>query len=375
MAWNWTLPGWPDFRYVVSVLEPFEQKFLLSSGEILGAVHHISQLEREQLRIELLSEEAIQTSAIEGEILDRISVQSSLRRHLGLDPDSYPAKPREQGVAEMMVDVYSNFADPLTHETLYRWHQMLLSHDRRLETIGAYRQHTEAMQIVSGRLERPTIHFEAPPSERVMPEMERYADWFNETRPRGAQPLPALTRAGLSHLYFESIHPFEDGNGRLGRALAEKSLAQNIGQPTLISLAFTIEKERKAYYDQLEQHQKTLDVTDWLVWFAEVVLKAQQVTLDRVGFFISKAHFYDRHRDHLNERQTKAIARMFREGPGGFKGGLSADNYLKITGTSRATATRDLQDLVEKGALSRTGDRRHTRYWLNLHPRAEDQQQ
>ena len=373
MAWNWTLPDWPDFRYDISALEPFEQKFLLSSGEILGAVHHISQPEREQLRIELLSEEAVQTSAIEGEILDRISVQSSLRRHLGIDPDSYPAKPREQGVAEMMVDVYSNFADPLTHETLYRWHQMLLSHDHRLETIGAYRQHAEAMQIVSGRFERPAIHFEAPPSERPMPEMERYVDWFNETRPSGAQPLPALTRAGLSHLYFESIHPFEDGNGRLGRALAEKSLAQNIGQSTLISLAFTIEKERKAYYDQLRQHQQTLAVTEWLVWFAEVVLKAQQVTLDRVGFFINKAHFYDRHRDHLNERQTKAIARMFREGPGGFKGGLSADNYLKITGTSRATATRDLQDLVEKGALSRTGDRRHTRYWLNLHPRTANQ--
>ena len=366
MAWNWTLPDWPDFRYDASALEPFEQTFLLSSGEILGAVHHVSQPEREQLRIELLSEEAMQTSAIEGEILDRLSVQSSLRRHLGLDPDSYPAKPREQGVAEMMVDVYSSFAELLTHETLYRWHRMLLSHDRRLETIGAYRQHAEAMQIVSGRLDRPTIHFEAPPSERVMPEMERYADWFNKTGPGGAEPLPALTRAGLSHLYFESIHPFEDGNGRLGRALAEKSLAQNIGQPTLISLAFTIEKERKGYYDQLEQHQKTLDVTDWLVWFAEVVLKAQQATLDRVGFFISKAHFYDRHRDHLNERQAKAIARMFREGPGGFKGGLSADNYLKITGTSRATATRDLQDLVEKGALSRTGERRHTRYWLIL---------
>ncbi|AUH67007.1 Fic family protein [Paracoccus zhejiangensis] len=371
MAWNWALPDWPDFRYDTSALEPFEQKFLLSSGEILGAVHHVRKPEREQFRIELLSEEAMQTSAIEGEILDRLSVQSSLRRHLGLDPDSYPAKPREQGVAEMMVDVYSSFADTLTHETLYRWHRMLLSHDHRLETIGAYRHHAEAMQIVSGRLDRPTIHFEAPPSARVMPEMEQYADWFNKTGPRGAEPLPALTRAGLSHLYFESIHPFEDGNGRLGRALAEKSLAQNIGQPTLISLAFTIEKERKAYYDQLEQHQKTLQVTDWLVWFAEVVLKAQKVTLDRVGFFINKAHFYDQHRDHLNTRQAKAIARMFREGPGGFKGGLSAENYLKITGTSRATATRDLQDLVEKGALSRTGERRHTRYWLNMDHKPE----
>ncbi len=366
MPWNWTLSDWPDFRYDASALEPIEQKFLLSSGEILGAVHHVSQPDRAQLSIELLSEEAMQTSAIEGEILDRLSVQSSLRRHLGLDPDSYPAKPREQGVAEMMVDVYSSFADPLSHETLYRWHRMLLSHDRRLETIGEYRGHREAMQIVSGRLDRPTIHFEAPPSAQVMPEMARCVDWFNKTGPGEAASLPALTRAGLGHLYFESIHPFEDGNGRLGRALAEKSLAQNIGQPSLISLAFTIEKERKAYYDQLEYHQKTLDVTEWLVWFAKIVLEAQQVTLDRVGFFIGKAQYYDRHRDQLNDRQAKVIARMFREGPGGFKGGLSAENYLTITGTSRATATRDLQDLVEKGALRRTGERRYTRYWLSL---------
>ncbi len=178
--------------------------------------------------------------------------------------------------------------------------------------------------------------------------------------------MRALIRAGLSHLYFESVHPFEDGNGRLGRALAEKSLAQNIGQPSLTALAFTIERERKAFYDQLEHHQKTLDVTPWLIWFAETVLKAQQVTLERVGFFISKTHFYDWHRDRFNSRQSKVIARLFKTGPDGFKGGLSADNYIAITGTSRATATRDLQDLVEKGDLTRTGELRYTRYWLKL---------
>jgi Fic family protein len=365
MAWNWTLPGWPDFRYDPAALEQAEARFLLSSGEVLGAVHHVGAQERTQLRIELLSDEAMQTSAIEGEMLDRRSVQSSLRRHLGLAPDGYPAKPRETGVAEMMVDVYSGFADPLTHEELFRWHRMLLSHDRQLDRIGGYRSHAEAMQIVSGRFDRPTVHFEAPPSDRVGAEMDRYVAWFNSTAD-GAGRLPALTRAGLGHLYFESIHPFEDGNGRLGRALAEKALAQTIGQPSLIALAFTIEKARKAYYDQLEHHQRTLDITDWLVWFAGIVLEAQQVTLDRVGFFIAKARFYDRHRDRLNPRQEKAVARIFREGPAGFTGGLSAEKYLKITGTSRATATRDLQDLVEKGALHRTGERRHTRYWLRL---------
>jgi len=366
MAWNWQIPGWPDFRYDPAALAPLEQRFLLSSGEILGAVHHVSPSERDQLRIDLLSDEAMKTSAIEGEILDRQSVQSSLRRQLGLSPDSYPTKPREQGVAEMMVDVYSTYAEPLTHETLFRWHSMLLSHDRRLESIGAYRQHEDAMQIVSGRLDRPVVHFEAPPSGQVQDEMDRYIAWFNRTVPDTSDPLPALTRAGLSHLYFESIHPFEDGNGRLGRALAEKSLAQNTGQPSLIALAYSIERERKAYYDQLERHQKTLDVTPWLEWFAATVLTGQQVTLGRVGFFIAKARFYDRHREQLNDRQAKAIERMFREGPDGFEGGLSAENYISITGTSRATATRDLQYLVEIGALRRTGELRYTRYWLNL---------
>ena len=366
MAWNWKIPGWPEFRYDTSTLAPLEQRFLLSAGEILGAVHHVSPSERDQLRIDLLSDEAMKTSAIEGEMLDRQSVQSSLRHQLGLSPDSYPTKPREQGVAEMMVDVYSTYAEPLTHETLFRWHSMLLSHDRRLESVGAYRQHEDAMQIVSGRLDRPTVHFEAPHSKQVPDEMDRFVDWFKVTTPGADKPLPALTRAGLSHLYFESIHPFEDGNGRLGRALAEKSLAQNMGQPSLIALAFTIERERKTYNDELERHQKTLDVTPWLEWFAEIILTAQQVTLDRVGFFIAKARFYDRHRDQLNDRQAKVIERVFREGPDGFKGGLSAENYISITGTSRATATRDLQDLVEMVALKRTGELRYTRYWLNL---------
>ena len=366
MRWNWTQPDWPNFRYDSAAVEPFERRFLMSSGEILGAVRHVTGEERDRLRIELLSEEAMRTSAIEGEMLDRSSVQSSLRRQFGLSADGTPSRPREQGIAEMMVDVYATYAAPLTHDTLCRWHGMLLSHDRGLETVGAYRRHDDAMQIVSGRIDRPTVHFEAPPSAQVQGEMDGFVDWFNRTAPEGPAPLPALTRAALGHLWFESIHPFEDGNGRIGRALAEKSLAQNIGQPSLIALAYTIERDRKGYYDQLETHQKTLDVTAWLMWFGETVLNAQQVTLTRIAFFIAKAKFYDRFRDRLNDRQAKVIERMFREGTDGFKGGLSAENYIAITGTSRPTTTRDLQDLVEMGALSRTGERRHTRYWLTI---------
>jgi len=175
-----------------------------------------------------------------------------------------------------------------------------------------------------------------------------------------------LIRAGIAHLYFESIHPFEDGNGRIGRALCEKALAQNLGEPSLIALAYTIERNRKAYYDSLEASNKNNAVTDWLLYFANTILDAQRVTLNRVEFSVAKAKFYERHRDQFNERQEKVIARMFREGIDGFKGGLSAENYIAITQTSRATATRDLQELVAKGALIRTGERRHTRYALNL---------
>jgi Fic family protein len=366
MQWNWQSADWPNFRYEAASLLPLEQKFLQSAGEVIGAVRHYDEEESSQLRIELLSDEAIKTSEIEGEFLDRVSVQSSLRRQFGLNSDDRQVRPQERGIAEMMADVYRSWHGPLHHEKLFHWHSMLMAGNRYIETVGAYRKHEDAMQIVSGRLDKPTIHFEAPPSRQVTVEMETFIAWFNQSGPTNKTPLQALARAAIGHLYFESIHPFEDGNGRIGRALAEKSLAQNIGQPSLISLAFTIEENRKAYYSELERHQRTLDITDWVIFFSETILDAQRVTLERVDFFIKKTKFYDRFRGKLNERQEKVIARIFKEGTAGFKGGLSAENYISITGTSRATATRDLQHLVEIGALTRTGERRHTRYSLLL---------
>lgn len=366
MQWNWQHSNWPNFNYDAASMLPLEQRFLQSAGEVIGAVRHFNEDDRSQLRIELLSDEAIKTSEIEGEFLDRASVQSSLRRQFGLDADDRPVRPQERGIAEMMADVYQNWSGALYRDELSHWHSMLMAGNRHIETIGAYRRHDDAMQIVSGRLDKPTIHFEAPPSRQVAAEMERFIAWFNQSGPNGPSPLQALTRAAIGHLYFESIHPFEDGNGRIGRALAEKSLAQNIGQPSLISLAFTIEKNRKAYYWELERHQRTLDITEWVLYFSQTILEAQQATIERIAFFIQKTKFYDRFRGQLNERQEKVIARIFKEGLGGFKGGLSADNYISITATSRATATRDLQQLVEIGALTRTGERRHTRYALQL---------
>jgi Fic family protein len=178
--------------------------------------------------------------------------------------------------------------------------------------------------------------------------------------------LPALARAGLAHLYFVCIHPFEDGNGRLARALAEKALAQNLAQPSLSSLSQIIQKRRKAYYDALARNNRDLEVTDWLVWFGEAVLEAQLQTQRLISFLIEKTRLYDRVRGQLNARQDKALARMFREGPEGFKGGLSVANYIAITGAPRATATRDLQQLVAIDVLRRTGTLKSTRYHLTI---------
>jgi Fic family protein len=192
--------------------------------------------------------------------------------------------------------------------------------------------------------------------------MKRFIAWFNRTAPQGAEPLPAITRAGIAHLYFESIHPFEDGNGRIGRAIAEKAIAQGFGQPLLVALATTILAHQKSYYEALEKANRQTDVTEWLTWFADIALEAQRRTIMQVEFLIAKTKLLDRLRGHINERQQKALLRMFREGPEGFKGGLSAANYSTITGASPATTTRDLADLTEKGALVRTGERKHARY-------------
>jgi Fic family protein len=366
MTWNWEQPGWPEFTYDSSALTPLEQQFLRRSGEFIGVFRHVGRDDQDALRIELISDEALKTSAIEGEILDRDSVQSSLRQQFGLARQTRPAPPAERGIAEMMADLYRSFGDPLTHEVMFRWHRMLMTGDRHIQTVGSYRTHMEAMQVVSNRLHDPRVHFEAPPSARMNAEMDAFVAWFNETSPGGTRPLPALTRAGIVHLHFVSVHPFEDGNGRIGRALAEKSLAQNLGQPTLIALSYTIERARKAYYAALHRNSRDLDITDWLVWFAETALEAQHTTIRRVDFYIAKARLYEKLQSRLNARQEKVLARMFREGIDGFKGGLSAKNYITITGTSRATATRDLQELVALGALTRVGELRHTRYHLNL---------
>jgi len=368
MTWNWQKSDWPHFTWDATRLRQAEERFLLGSGRFAGTTKHLTAHDHEQLTVEAISSEALTTSEIEGEILDRASVQSSIRRQLGLAADHRRVKPAEQGIAEMMVSLYRTFADPLSEDMLFSWHTMLTNGRRDLNNIGRYRTAAEPMQVVSGSLHAPKVHFEAPPPPRVGREMARFVKWFNRTSPSGSEPLPALTRAGIAHLYFESIHPFEDGNGRLGRAVSEKALAQSVGHPTLTALAATILIRRKDYYEALEAANKYNDLTRWLCWFAGMALEAQLRTEAHIEFLLDKVKLLSRLRGELNPRQEKALQRMLREGPDGFKGGLSAGNYITITGASPATATRDLADLVEKKALYRIGTLRHARYEIAIVP-------
>jgi Fic family protein len=219
---------------------------------------------------------------------------------------------------------------------------------------------------VPSNVDSPKVFFEAPPSSQVRSEMTRFLDWFNRTSASGAAPIGALTRSGIAHLHFESIHPFEDGNGRIGRAISDKCLAQSLGQPNFTMLAPTILARQSPYYTNLEAASHGNEITPWLTWFAGIALEAQNRTISSVEFIIHKARALEQLRGKLNARQEKAMLRMFQEGPQGFKGGLSAGNYATITGASAATTTRDLTDLVDKGALTRKGELRHARYQLAM---------
>ncbi|HEY1210497.1 MAG TPA: Fic family protein [Terracidiphilus sp.] len=368
MSWNWQKPDWPNFRWDTSCLTAAEKQFLLGAGVGLGTAKHLGAEERNQLIVEAMSGEALTTSEIEGEILNRASVQSSIQRQLGLTADQRRIPAAEQGIAEMMVDLYRSTAEPVSDVMLFRWHQMLTLGRRDLIDIGRFRTSAEPMQVVSGAMGAEKVHFEAPPSILVPAEMSRFIIWFNRTGPQGEEPLPAITRASIAHLYFESIHPFEDGNGRIGRALAEKVLAQSFDQPAMTGLATAILAHQKSYYEILERANKGNEITDWLAWFADIAIEAQHRIITQVEFLIAKTKLLDRLRDKINMRQQKALLRMMKEGPEGFKGGLSAGNYATITGATPATTTRDLTDLVEKGALIRTGERKHARYALKLTP-------
>ena len=362
MPWNWELPKWPKFHYDQKAISQLERQFLVDVGSASAYLKTVDQADYHHFIVEILSIEGEQSSRIEGEILDRESLQSSIQKHFGLKVPAKRGSDKETGMAELLCDVYETYDKTLSHEMLYKWHQMLFKDSSTISDCGKYRLHAEPMQIVSNRYDSPKIFFEAPPSHQIFEEMTRFIDWFNSANTSES----ILGRAAIAHVYFESIHPFEDGNGRIGRVLVEKMLSQSVERPVLIAISKMLEKRKKEYYSALEQCNRTLQVQHWVEFFAKVILEAHEESMRLLYFLIQKSKIFSNLLGKINARQTKALLRMFAEGPDGFKGGLSAENYIAITKATRPTATRDLADLVEKGVLIKSGELRHTRYRLNL---------
>ncbi len=364
----WQHPDWPSLRHDPVRVGEALSKARRAQGLVEGTLAVLGFENRLELAAEAWSQEALATSAIEGERLDLAAVRSSVARRLGLGKQDGPHAPRNvEGLLDIMDDAVKRCHDALTHERLYAWHAALFPTGYSGMTkirIGGYREHGEPMQIVSGTVGREKVHYEAPPSARVPDEMDRLLQWFN-----AAIEPDTLVRAALAHLWFETIHPFEDGNGRLGRVLVDLLLARDSGETSrLFRTSQRLLDRRKDYYANLEQAQHGgLDVTDWVCWFVEQMQAVCEEASEVVDHTLVKARFWlDHGNKALSERQRKVMNLLLDAGPGGFDGGMSTRKYENITGTSRATASRELIDLEAMGLLQQFGAGRSTRYYVRL---------
>jgi Fic family protein len=365
-VYNWQKKEWPHFIYTENAFENELYSFIEKSGMVSGVLKAIPDAIQKETLIEMIVSEAVKTSEIEGEFLSREDVISSVRNNLGLTPELPVKDKRAKGVGALMVTVRNTFSEKISEKMLYDWHTLLMSYRADIES-GKWRTGVEPMQVISGRAGKITVHFEAPPATSVPFEMKRFIEWFNETGPGGSNEMKkAPVRAAIAHLYFESIHPFEDGNGRIGRAIAEKALSQGMGRPVLMSLSKTIESNRKTYYAELENAQRYLEITPWIKYFVNMVLSAQTDAENEINFTLKKVKFFDKYKNELNERHQKVISRMLEEGPKGFTGGMNAGKYAGLCKISKATATRDLQYLAEIKAFQVFGGGRSTSYQVNL---------
>ena len=361
----WQADDWPEWRYDLTALASPLAEVSRAQGMLIGRLADVGLALRDQASLAALTEDVVKTSEIEGEQLNVESVRSSLARRLGVRLGALmPVDRYVEGVVDMVLDATGDCAASLTPERLFAWHAALFSGGysglSRIR-VGAWRDDAAGpMQVVSGPVHRPRVHYEAPPASRLAAELSRFLDWTNATTSN-----PALIKAGLAHLWFVSLHPFEDGNGRIARAVGDLLLARADGSPQrFYSLSAQIQCERKAYYDVLESTQKgTLDVTDWLAWFLGALQRAvgsAQHTLDGV---LTKARFWQRWAaTPLNERQVKLLNRLL----DGFQGKLTSSRWGAIAHCSADTALRDINALIEIGVLRKApGGGRSTAYELS----------
>ena len=391
----WQHSAWPQLTFDAATLAAALDQARLEQGRLLGLLGAIGLEQASAVQRELWVQEALATAAIEGEQLNLESLRSSVAHRLSL-ADAPGADRSVEGLVQVMGDALANHSAALDLDRLCRWQSALFPGGTSGITriaVGRVRNHADAMQIVSGPLGREVVHYEAPPSPQVAAEMDRFLAWFASTRPVGGAIAVAtvngIARAALVHLWFESIHPFEDGNGRLGRALADMALAQDMhaqdpqANPALVrvyGLARQMLKTRAAYYDALNHAQRlrglapeatAIDATPWVLWFVQAFTQACVASQAVVVDATQKAQFRLRAAQcHINPRQSKVLERLLEAGHagsgGGFLGGMTNEKYARMTGTSKATATRDLADLAGNGLLRVEGVGKATRYTVNV---------
>lgn len=362
----WQKPDWPAWRYDAAALAGQLARVHRAQGHLMGRMSELGLAQREQATLQVLTQEVIKTSEIEGERLSMDAVRSSIARRLGLDIGALaPADRHVEGVVDMVLDATGHFDQPLTAERLFGWHAALFptgfSGMTRIR-IGALRDDvTGPMQVVSGPLRRQKVHYQAPPAKTLAKQTKVFLQWFNKDQASG----DALIKASLAHLWLVTLHPFDDGNGRISRAVGDMALVRAEGTDRrFYSLSAQIQRERKQYYDQLEATQKgTMDVTEWLAWFLGCLLRAVQGADETLGAVLGKARFWKTWADTpMNERQTKLINRLL----DGFEGKLTTAKWATIAKCSTDTALRDISDLLARGVLHKLeGGGRSTGYELS----------
>ena len=369
--WIWQAPGWPGLTFESDQLAGLLATARLEAGRLIGKAESIRLEEQSAISREVWSQDAVATAAIEGETLDLAAVRSSVARRLGLTHAAVGAPPAVEGLLDVMENAADAWQRPLTRERLCAWHAALFPGGSAIRSIiiGDYRtEAADPMEIVSGPHGRQTVHYVAVPGAAVGAEMHAFIEWFNVTRD-GA--IDGLLRAGLAHLWFESIHPFEDGNGRIGRAIVDLALAQDARRSVrLHGVAAALRRPQSAYYDALNEAQRgTGDATRWLLWFLQVYTEACRESGRLIDEALVRARFWADHRDiEINEQQRKVLNRLLDAGPGRFEGGLTARKYVAFTGVTRITASRHLADLLDKGLIVREAGAggRSTRYHLAI---------
>jgi len=351
---------WPNFTWNADKISPLLGAVRHNQGKILGQMQALGFKLQEETMLKALTLDVVKTSQIEGELLNPEQVRSSIARRLGIEiAGAVPAERSVEGIVEMLLDATQSYAKPLTAERLFDWHAALFPTGRSgmyKINVGAWR--TDVMQVTSGPMGKEIVHFEAPPAAKVHVEMQSFLDWMEAN-----QDIDPVIKAAIAHLWFITIHPFDDGNGRIARAIADLQLARaDQSSQRFYSMSAQIQAERNKYYDILENTQKgELDITIWLEWFLDCLMHSMEQTDEVVSKTLTRAKFWETHREvELNARQQKILHLLLDD----FFGVLNVSKYAKINKTSTDTALRDIKDLMLKDILEQEGSGRSTTYRL-----------